>query len=118
MSKSLVGVVASDKADKTITVAVTTRKTHPLYKKQYTKTKKFMAHDEANEARVGDMVVIAETRPLSARKRFVLRKVLEKAPIRHSEAEAPEETAPIKNKLPEPAKPAAKTSKEEETSDV
>lgn len=87
MSKSFVGRVASDKGDKTITVAVATRKTHPIYKKQYTETKKFMAHDEANEARVGDKVSIKETRPISARKRFVLTKVLEKAPIKHEEKE-------------------------------
>ena len=88
MTKTLTGVVASDKGDKTIVVTVATRKTHPLYKKQYTFSKKFMAHDEANEAHVGDKVVIAETRPLSARKRFRLEKVLERAQIRHNEPEA------------------------------
>ena len=87
MSKLFVGIVASDKADKTISVAVATRKTHPIYKKQYTETKKFMAHDETNEARVGDKVSIEETRPLSAKKRFVLKKVLERAPIKHEEKE-------------------------------
>lgn len=85
MAKTLTGVVSSDKGDKTIVVTVATRKTHPLYKKQYTYSKKFMAHDEANEAREGDKVVIAETKPLSARKRFALVKVVEKAPIRHIE---------------------------------
>jgi len=85
MAKTLTGVVSSDKGDKTIVVTVATRKTHPLYKKQYTFSKKFMAHDEANEAREGDKVVIAETKPLSARKRFALVKVVEKAPIRHIE---------------------------------
>lgn len=93
MAKTLTGVVASSKGDKTIVVAVTTRKTHPIYKKQYTFSKKFMAHDEANEAAEGDKVVIVETRPISARKRFALQKVLERAPIRHVEAEAKTEEA-------------------------
>lgn len=87
MAKSLTGTVSTNKGDKTIVVTVTTRKTHPLYKKQYTFSKKFMAHDEANEAQVGDRVVISETRPLSARKRFKLDKIVEKAAIRHEEAE-------------------------------
>jgi small subunit ribosomal protein S17 len=87
MAKTLTGVVASNKGNKTIVVVVATRKTHPIYKKQYTFSKKFMAHDEANEAGVGDKVIIAETRPLSARKRFVLQQVVEKAAIRHEEAE-------------------------------
>ena len=86
MAKTLVGVVSSDKADKTIVVKVATRKTHPVYKKQYTSTKKFMAHDEANEANEGDKVSIVETKPLSARKRFTLEKVIERAPVRHIES--------------------------------
>lgn len=87
MAKTLIGIVSSEKADKTIVVSVSERKTHPIYKKQYTNTKKFMAHDETNDAHVGDKVIIAETRPLSARKRHILEKVLERAPIRHVEAE-------------------------------
>jgi len=79
MAKTLVGLVSSDKGDKTIVVTVAIRKTHPLYKKQYTFSKKFMAHDEKNEAHIGDKVSIAETRPISARKRYILEKVLEKA---------------------------------------
>ena len=90
MAKSFTGRVSSDKGDKTIVVTVQTRKTHPLYKKQYTVSKKFMAHDEANEAHVGDKVVISETRPLSARKRFKLDRVVEKAGVTHVEAEVPE----------------------------
>lgn len=85
MAKSFIGKVSSDKSDKTIIVTVQTRKTHPLYKKQYTVDKKFMAHDEENLAKVGDKVIISETRPLSARKRFVLNKVIEKATIQHHE---------------------------------
>lgn len=86
MAKTLTGVVSSDKGDKTIVVTVQTRKTHPIYKKQYTFSKKFMAHDEKNEARAGDKVVIAETRPLSARKRFVLEKIVERGGVTHVEA--------------------------------
>ncbi len=89
MAKTLTGVVSSDKTDKTIVVSVATRKTHPIYKKQYTETKKFMAHDEKNEAHSGDTVVISETRPLSARKRFILDRVLTKAGVKHVES-APE----------------------------
>jgi small subunit ribosomal protein S17 len=88
MAKTFTGVVSSDKGDKTIVVTVATRKTHPLYKKQYTSSQKFMAHDETNEAHTGDKVVISETRPLSARKRYKLDKVLERAAIRHTEDEA------------------------------
>ncbi len=85
MAKTLTGVVTSDKADKTIVVTVTTHKTHPIYKKKYITSKKFMAHDEKNEAVLGDKVVIAETRPLSARKRFILQNIIEHAAIQHKE---------------------------------
>lgn len=87
MAKSITGVVSSDKTDKTIVVTVRERKTHPLYRKQYTTTTKFMAHDEKNEARVGDKVVIVETRPISKLKRFKLEKVVEKAEVKHVETE-------------------------------
>ena len=85
MAKSITGVVSSSKADKTIVVTVRERKTHPLYRKQYTVTKKFMAHDEKNVAKTGDKVVIVETRPISKRKSFVLASVLEKAEVQHVE---------------------------------
>lgn len=85
MAKTMTGVVSSDKGDKTIVVTVQTRKTHPIYKKQYSFSTKFMAHDEKNEAKVGDKVIIAETRPLSARKRFILEKVVEHGGIQHVE---------------------------------
>lgn len=87
MAKTLTGVVTSDRPDKTIVVSVVTRKTHPLYKKQYTETKKFMAHDENNDAQEGDKVIISETRPLSARKRFTLSKIVERAGVKHVEPE-------------------------------
>jgi small subunit ribosomal protein S17 len=82
MAKSLVGVVTSNKGDKTIVVTVATRKTHPLYRKQYTMTKKFMAHDENNEAQPGDKVEIVETRPISARKHHKLSQIIEKPALR------------------------------------
>ena len=92
MAKSITGVVSSAKTDKTIVVTVREKKTHPLYRKQFTTTKKFMAHDEKNEAKLGDKVVIVETRPISKRKRFALDKVIERAEIKHVEsAVAPEE---------------------------
>jgi small subunit ribosomal protein S17 len=85
MAKSIIGIVSSDKTDKTIVVSVATQKTHPIYKKQYTSTKKFMAHDENNEANEGDRVSIQETRPISKRKHFTLVKIVERAPVRHVE---------------------------------
>ena len=73
------GTVVSDKMDKTITVMVETKKTHPLYGKRVKYSKKFKAHDENNESRIGDKVVIMETRPLSATKRFRLVEIVKKA---------------------------------------
>lgn len=88
MARYLNGVVTSDKADKTIVVTARTRKTHPLYKKQYTINTKFIAHDEKNEAKVGDKVVLIETRPLSARKHFKLDHILERGSARFQETDA------------------------------
>lgn len=82
MAKTIVGIVSSAKSDKTIVVTVQAKKTHPLYRKQYTVSRKFMAHDEKNEAQVGDKVAIVETRPLSARKRHTLSKIIEKPILR------------------------------------
>ena len=79
MANTLTGIVSSAKADKTITVTVTSRETHPLYGKQYTVTRKYTAHDELNEAAEGDKVVIRETRPISKTKSFILSEVVEKA---------------------------------------
>lgn len=75
------GTVVSDKMDKTITVIVETKKTHPLYGKRVKYSKKFKAHDELNEANIGDKVEIMETRPLSATKRFRLVKIIAKAEV-------------------------------------
>lgn len=79
--QELVGKVVSDKADKTITVLVETYKTDPLYGKRVKYSKKYAAHDEKSEAKVGDTVRIVETRPLSKTKHFRLVEVVEKAII-------------------------------------
>ena len=79
MAHTLVGVVSSDKRDKTITVSIVSRETHPLYRKQYTKTRKYTAHDENNEAHTGDKVEIASCRPISKTKTYTLVKVLERS---------------------------------------
>jgi len=76
--KSFVGIVVSNTNDKTITVQIDTYKKHPLYGKRVMSSKKLRAHDELNEAQVGDKVEIMETRPLSATKRFRLIKIIEK----------------------------------------
>ena len=73
------GVVVSDRMDKSIVVLVERRLKHPLYGKFVKLSKKFMAHDEKNEAKIGDKVRIMETRPLSKRKRWRLVEILEKA---------------------------------------
>lgn len=72
------GTVVSDKNDKTIVVKVERQFIHPLYKKTVRRHKKFMAHDENNEAQEGDVVQISEYRPMSARKRWILHKIVEK----------------------------------------
>ena len=77
--RSRVGVVVSNKMDKTITVAVELDKRHPLYGKVYKTTKKFKAHDENNVCNVGDIVEIMETRPLSKYKYFRLVRIVERA---------------------------------------
>jgi small subunit ribosomal protein S17 len=79
--KVYTGRVVSDKMDKTITVLIETYKKHSLYGKRVKYSKKFKAHDENNEVKVGDIVRIMETRPLSATKRFRLVEIVEKAVI-------------------------------------
>ncbi len=79
MSSTLIGIVTSDKRDKTITVSIASRETHPLYRKQYTKTRKYTAHDEKNDARVGDKVEIVACRPYSKTVAYNLVKVLERS---------------------------------------
>ena len=77
----LIGVVVSDKADKTIIVKVETYKMDPIYRKRVKYSKKYAAHDENNEAHVGDKVKLVMTRPLSKTKRYELVEVIEKAVI-------------------------------------
>ena len=79
LRKTRVGVVVSDKMDKTIVVAVKDSVQHPLYKKILKRTVKFKAHDEKNECGVGDKVLIMETRPLSKDKRWRVVEIIEKA---------------------------------------
>ncbi len=73
------GKVVSNKGDKTIVVTIERQVAHPLYRKYYKQTKKIMAHDEANECNIGDTVKVIESRPLSARKRWRLVEIIERA---------------------------------------
>jgi small subunit ribosomal protein S17 len=108
MAKQLIGIVSSNKGDKTIVVTVQTRKTHPLYRKQYTVSKKFMAHDAKNEAQPGDKVAIVETRPVSHRKHHKLDRIIEKPKLRADSLAA--------TKTVEPEKPTTKAkAKSDET---
>jgi small subunit ribosomal protein S17 len=77
--KEIVGRVTSNKMDKSIVIAVERKVKHPIYKKFLKKTSKFMAHDEKNEANIGDMVEVMETRPLSKNKKWRLVKIIERA---------------------------------------
>ncbi len=79
LRKTRMGVVMSDKMDKTIVVAVKDSVQHPLYKKIIKRTVKFKAHDENNECGIGDRVEIMETRPISSQKRWRLVRIIEKA---------------------------------------
>ena len=76
--KTRIGIVSSNKMDKTITVEVHTKVKHPIYKKTLNKTTKLVAHDENNECDIGDTVEVAETRPLSKNKRWRLVRIVEK----------------------------------------
>ncbi|MBQ8168698.1 30S ribosomal protein S17 [bacterium] len=77
--RSFVGIVSSEKMDKTIVVTIATKKMDRLYKKYVTRTKKYMAHDENNDAHVGDTVRIVECRPLSKNKCWRLAEIVERA---------------------------------------
>lgn len=90
MAQKIVGFVSSDKADKTITVTVTSRETHPVYGKKYTVSRKYAAHDEKNAAHIGDLVQISEIRPVSKRKSWTLDRVIETG---HAEVELKDEEA-------------------------
>ena len=79
LRKSRIGLVTSDKMDKTVVVSVVSKVKHPLYKKYITQTKKFKAHDEENACGIGDKVKIIETRPLSKDKCWRVAEIIEKA---------------------------------------
>ena len=77
--KQLIGLVASDKMQKTVVVEVTRRMRHPVYSKYIKRRKRYHAHDEENSCKAGDRVLIEECRPLSARKRWRVKQILERA---------------------------------------
>jgi len=79
--KEKVGIVVSNKMQKTIVVKVESRYPHPIYSKTMTKTRKYLAHDEMGECNIGDQVLVQECRPLSKRKRWTLAKVLSKSSL-------------------------------------
>lgn len=79
LRKERVGIVVSDKMDKTVVVAVTDKQKHPVYKKTMTRTRRFKAHDEENQCAVGDKVRIVETRKLSKDKNWRVAEIVEKA---------------------------------------
>lgn len=81
MRKTMIGIVVSDKMDKTVVVAIENSVRHPMYNKIMTRTKKYKAHDEENACKVGDKVKIMETRPLSKDKCWRVVEILEKAPV-------------------------------------
>jgi small subunit ribosomal protein S17 len=114
MKRVIKGRVSSAKADKTIVVRVVMRKTHPVYRKQYTRHRKFMAHDEKNEAKEGDLVTIRESRPSSARKRFVLDKIVEQAGAGFEESDAAADIPMEEIEKKERPKTAAKAKAEKE----
>lgn len=111
MARPILGIVTGNKSNKTVTISVNLRKTHPLYKKGYTRSTKYMAHDEKNEAKLGDKVAISPSRPLSNKKHFVLDKVIARAAVAFKEADAvadiPKEE--VTDKAPPAKKAAAKS---------
>lgn len=79
MARKMTGTVVSNSMDKTASVAVDRVKMHPVYRKRYKATNKYLVHDESNECEVGDTVIIEETRPASRRKRWTIHEITEKA---------------------------------------
>ena len=79
--KEKIGIVVSNKMNKTIVVQVESRFPHPMYSKTMVKTKKYLAHDETEQCNIGDEVLVQETRPLSKRKRWTLTKILSKSSL-------------------------------------
>lgn len=116
MPKQLIGIVSSNKGDKTIVVTVHERKTHPLYKKQYSVTKKFTAHDPKNEAEPGDKVAIVETRPVSRHKHHRLDRIIEKPKLRADSLTITKADEPERPATKAKAEAAEETAKDEEAS--
>ncbi len=115
--KTMVGVVVSDKMDKTVVVAVETLKRHRLYHKTVRRTKRYKAHDPNNVCRLGDVVRIVETRPLSKEKRWRVVEILEHhevAEVQPSAIDAELERARLEATGPEPHVPAAPVEPSEE----
>ena len=108
MAKQIIGDVISIAGNKTLVVSTMSHKTHPLYRKAYINSKRYLAHDEKNEAKVGDRVVIVESKPISARKHFMLSAVID-----HSELGLEDMTA-LKAEQPKPKE--SKTDKTEKQS--
>lgn len=79
--KQEIGIVVSDKMNKTVVVEIENRYSHPIYSKTLIKTKKYLAHDDLEEANIGDQVLVQECRPLSKRKRWKLIKILSKSSL-------------------------------------
>jgi small subunit ribosomal protein S17 len=79
--KEKIGIVISNKMEKTVVVKVENRYIHPIYQKTIVKTKKYLAHDELGECNIGDQVLVEETRPLSKRKRWKLSKIISKSSL-------------------------------------
>ncbi len=81
VKKTLQGVVVSNKMDKSIVVSISMKVKHPLYKKFVTRNYKLVAHDTNNEANIGDIVKVMETRPLSKSKRYIMKEIVKKAKV-------------------------------------
>jgi small subunit ribosomal protein S17 len=112
--KTKVGRVVSDKMDKTIVVSVERLARHPLYKRVIRLTTKFKAHDEANDARVGDTVLIEESRPLSATKRWRLVRVIQRAGEHGSPADIVSEEAATSEAIHAAAHPGRRAAEDED----
>lgn len=112
MARKLVGTVVSDVQDKTIVIAVNRSVTHPVYGKRYSVTKKYAAHDEKNQAHIGDKVEVTETRPISKRKTWELSKVIETG---HASEEIKDEAAGLQPKIQAKGTGKTKVAKEGET---
>ena len=92
MAKKLQGKVVSDSSDKTIIIQVSRAKVHPLYKKRYNRTAKYAVHDPDNRARVGQEVIVAESRPISRHKRWLLVEIVGQPPVKEAKETKPDQS--------------------------